>query len=1071
MKLPANFQKHLVVGSRGGRLVKWRGKVASMAPGLVVAAVAVGGINFPALAETISGSVTIPQTIGAGDDLTVTNTGSVAVSAADQAIAIAFAENYSGTLVINGSVSISVQGITENEIVEATTLRFPSTFTGNVFSSGDINVDALGGTGFSVSNSSGFSFSLIENPTIDLNSNITVEASAGARVTDVGGVVFGSTYRGSSVLNGGTVSVAVESGNGAGDGTSNRNIDEVGAIVLSGVSNAARFDNTGDLTVSAKSATRDTTSDGTTNTDIEQVAGILMVGGDVNLDAVLSNTGKISVTAGSGETTGNARVVDVAGILFEDLSAGATLNNGGVLSVEAQAGVGGNGANTSRISGIQVTGSMNGRSADGGVYSNLTNTGAISVLSRGAVSTSDTSVSDSYNASSLLTAGILLTDRGISSGNLRNSGDFNIVSVGGAGIGGTSANADASALGIRVNGNLQSNFGLPNTGSTVVNEGDLFVTATGGTVEAADFANANASAFGVSVNALRNESRVSNTGTLTIEATGGSASSITVDGASASAEARGLQVRDGTFEQGTLLENSGNLNVTATAGTADTATATAYGLSVQAIDGDVLNTGNVAATAAAISDEATSYAMYSTRIGATGSLTSTGNLTGRASGENGTGAGVYVAGEMDGTVNLSGAIRGIGPTNSYAVYLGEGGGDLNIAAPTYFVGDLVIDDQNVTLTSGKSHSVHWIFEEDQGAADGNTGSFTLVEGDDVPWFSRVLEDGRREFATFDPSGQALQDQTVARVAGFGDDAMRRNLALAMAREQGSDDGEDRSAPLAWAAIIGGTNEFSGEGAATNDFDVHAAGGIAGLALDAGRDFSFGLMAGMVSTKATSESALAKAYDIDGSSAFVGASAATNVSGLQLDAGVKFGKTMMESTRFVNYNLAIPEDGLDQAAADIDAKWAGVLFGASYDIAVNELLTITPHANISYTRAKLDGYSESGSGANATVSGRSIAVTEGEVGISVSRRIASGVVRGSLGYEARAASGPSAVSVGMIGDQNTVGIENGNYGAAKIGFGYSATAGENATLDIDGTLLSGGGDFHGQQLTASFNLRF
>lgn len=180
---------------------------------------------------------------------------------------------------------------------------------------------------------------------------------------------------------------------------------------------------------------------------------------------------------------------------------------------------------------------------------------------------------------------------------------------------------------------------------------------------------------------------------------------------------------------------------------------------------------------------------------------------------------------------------------------------------------------------------------------------------------------------------------------------------------------------------------------------------------------------------------------------------------------------MESRRFVNYNLAIPEDGVDQAVADTDAKWAGVSFGAFYDIAVSETLTVTPHANMSYTRAKLDGYAENGSTSDATVSGRSIAVTEGEVGVSISRRIASGVLRGSLGYAKRAVSGPTSVDVSMINDQNTVGIENGNHAAARLGFGYSAIAGENATFDIDGSVLTGGGDFHGQQLTASFNLRF
>ena len=98
-----------VVGSRGGRLVKWRGKVCSIAPVPVIAAIGVVGITTAAvMANTIDSAETTTQSVGAADDLTITQHGSVSVTGATDAVAIEVEPNFSGSVDNQGAVTATM---------------------------------------------------------------------------------------------------------------------------------------------------------------------------------------------------------------------------------------------------------------------------------------------------------------------------------------------------------------------------------------------------------------------------------------------------------------------------------------------------------------------------------------------------------------------------------------------------------------------------------------------------------------------------------------------------------------------------------------------------------------------------------------------------------------------------------------------------------------------------------------------------------------------------------------------------------------------------------------------------
>ena len=1075
---------------------------------VVAASVALAMLHTSAVSQMISVPVTTTQTLDAAEDLTVRSSGSVMVnrSGTDPTVsAVDIADVYTGMFVNRGAIASTATATSGT--ANATTLNFLGDIeggeivnsgtiaataiggttgsnrsavargiyiqgfmnAGSIFrGAGDITVNATGGnrvsnaeeTRTSVENTYGIflngwvrdaalisqsgvvtlnamsgsgkadNFSVNtrikevagirvgrnRGSIIEIRGDVRLKAYAGdaesdvssnASVDEVAGVWFYDAIENqSSVSTTGNIRVMVQAGEGAGDGDASLYAEQVGAIVMRGNLNASDIENRGDLNVVVQGG-NGVGSIGKKDTYINNVGGILFDRSNMSAASTLNNRGDITILSETGSANGDGYISNVGGIQIFDnsITDGSRLNNSGDILVSARSVSNGSSAYADKVAGILIGGRVSGRTVANTVdYAELNNSGNITVSAQAGFSTRNPDWWR-HGAYASNIAGISI-DQLVRSGNVENSGDLNIASTGGTAIGGTDghANANASAFGIRVAGNLQSTSGLlPQTGSTLSNTGSIVVTAKGGVAQASGSgeATATASAYGISVQRIIQDSLLNNSGPISALATHGSAS-------------------------GAISSQSAN----------------AYAVYVGEITNGLIEEGDHAG-------ELT-----------TGSLMSTGNLIGRAVGEDGVGAGLYVDGAMDGDVTLQGVIKGVGPTqsasDSYAIYFGSGNGTLVINAPTYLVGSLELDDHDVTLTSGKSLSVHWKFD---GGSD-----YTLLEGDGVSWFSRNGNTQSREYATYYPTAQALQDQVMTSVTHFGDHHMRRHLLSAAGIS------EDKGTST-WAYVGRSHNDLGSQSAGMNDMDVRTSGMVGGLVMNTDNDLTLGLMGGAVVTKATASGDLAGIQKVDANSGFIGATLAKSLNGVMFDGGIKLGYSDMGGSRFVNHNLAIAQDGLEQAKADFKARWTAVSLGVSYDMAVQEGLTLTPTAQLSYARVKMGGYSERGATANATVDGRNIRLKTTDFGVQLKQQLNSGVLRGSLTYVSTKASGPSTLDVTLIGNTQAVKINNTSYGAPKLGLGYTYSPHKNVTVSFDGSALLGTSSYKGLDLSARLNWKF
>lgn len=99
------------------------------------------------------------------------------------------------------------------------------------------------------------------------------------------------------------------------------------------------------------------------------------------------------------------------------------------------------------------------------------------------------------------------------------------------------------------------------------------------------------------------------------------------------------------------------------------------------------------------------------------------------------------------------------------------------------------------------------------------------------------------------------------------------------------------------------------------------------------------------------------------------------------------------------------------------------------------------------------------------------VTQAEFGFSIGRQLGVGVIEGSLAYVSRRNSGDSNVSVAMIGDTNTIALDDADYDAAKLGFKYTGNLSNGMYFDVGGSAFVSGNGMDGGALSGSIGLKF
>jgi hypothetical protein len=364
--------------NHGGRMTKWKGRTASMAPALLTVSVIALGAGMGEAQVVYDEAFTEPQTVTEDVDVTVTEDGSIAITGTTDGAALTIeVDGYTSDVVLNGPLS-NTDAVTTDR---AAGLRVGQALAGTVTANSTIDVSAVTNSG---------SLLLV-------------------------GMEFGSTTESESlsgtVLNTGIItgSAVVETGSGLASalGIFVRDEDMTGTVT-----------NTGTLDLSGSAF------------DGAAAAGG-MAAGSLRGTALMENAGDITARASLEGGTAAAGGM----ISFGALEEGATLLNSGTLDISATAtigelfvggmiaGPGGSGEVAGTVSNtgtIEVAGSLEnaifdtrifGVRADGVLTGSVVNDGSV-MLDANVGNVSDQLLVDGLSAIAGIAEGAALTNNG-----------------------------------------------------------------------------------------------------------------------------------------------------------------------------------------------------------------------------------------------------------------------------------------------------------------------------------------------------------------------------------------------------------------------------------------------------------------------------------------------------------------------------------------------------------------------------------------------------------------------------------------------------------------------------------
>lgn len=461
--------------------------------------------------------------------------------------------------------------------------------------------------------------------------------------------------------------------------------------------------------------------------------------------------------------------------------------------------------------------------------------------------------------------------------------------------------------------------------------------------------------------------------------------------------------------------------------------------------------------------------------------------------------GIFVTVGGDTTITNSGKVVA---TQGDAIQFRGSDNTFNLSTSSFIGGRMSLGTSTeLNLQATASHSVLWDFST--GGIDGGTPNFSGP----VPWFYDATT---KQYATYDPTGLAgavngLGDMTsllsmVGRnglgglngtpstnTSGFVSSylpsapATDINQRIDQAVGDDSSDPADGSVYAAdlnaadmayahgrfWITGFGGQMEYEGD-SMTLGHNIDQMGVAAGYTWQQGSGLTLGVLAGYIKSHLDVDSPFTISHDIESHGWLAGLYGEQQMGAFTLDFGVNGGVLSHDSSRFLNDNLA--PLGVSYANADYDSWFISPEAGIRTDINTGNGLFITPSARIRYAQQSIDGYSETGSNANAIVDDRDIAMLEASAEIAVTKQVNFGTITGSIGYLTRHASGDDAVSITMLGINNSVGFGNTDSEAATLGLAADISLTANSKLTLD-TKAYFSGNMQGYQGMAKWVTRF
>ena len=1051
----------LAQSTQGGRVVKWKGRTASIAPAMLsVSLVALSsGMGY---AETvISTGLTEPQLITTDVNVTVTSTGSVTLTdEEDTAIIGITVEDYTSDFLIDGNLKYTSLGVARNILGVSFTGDVSGTLTNNADITLEVSSDLATAWGIEVANVHG---------SISNDGSITVTAAAeGTNAARVSAYSFGIVLDdvNGAVSNNGSIAVTATA---KGEAVSGWIFGGARGLVAGDIVGDASVSNNGDIDLEMSIVGTDSPVSGSAyGMDVEDVYGTLSNDGTIKVTTTVESLGTAINPIGAIQAYYNL------GIEVDNIMDGGSVSNNGDIVVDVSA--------VGEGSYLQAYSNFGIRNDKNYMHGTLSNDGTIDLT---------------VKLMGSGTAGVSSSNWGIYSGEVGVDGsvsnDGSIVVTTTVDGNASKGSIDLYSYGIHINMDMYGT--LSNDGSIAVtteamgsgmtglnvetngillfsgiaanasasNDGEITVTATadGTASSGAIEVTANGMVFGAVSGAL------SNSGSIAVNATAkGSGAS----GVSATAWGIDLDVQLGPLGS---LSNDGSIVVTATAdGTATSGdvNAIAFGMELEAVYGAVSNDGSIAVTAKAMGSGAegvwaTAFGIRTNQVQTDGSLSNTGSIIVSAEAKDGAKAYGIDVGTLDGTLYNSGRVLAFAANDgdAYAVKVLKGAGSATFTTESLFAGRLSLSNAELTVESvANTPSIFWTFEDIPDAV-------TLDDANGPKLYSKVTDDGTI-IATVEPANLAFSGQIAADMANMGEETVAAMLAATPSNittdtprmyllepSKAADQGE--------AFFEGSFVSRKVDDAAGRQMDFDVSSVTAGFVNRLESGLGYGVTISRVNSKGSTASGLG-ADTVDSSGTVIGTYGNMAFGAASLTFGATLGTLSNSGTRSVNDNVAA--SGVSTVSAEYGSSFISPSIEASWTVPAGDM-TIRPHVGYRYTKLSVDGFTETGGLAAATFGAREASASDFTIGAEMSKAVSKGTLTGSADILRRVVSDNGA-SVAFFGETDHTLAANTDFTALELGIGYTMAveAGE-VSIGATSVLSNNGASSYG--LAAGYRISF
>lgn len=358
--------------ARGGRLIRWKGQVASLAPSLFLASASIAAlIAGGATAQVISDQQTTPLDFSNDEDITITSTGSVELTSG-AAPAVTISPDYSSTFTNNGTIVAPIPAISQGtgvfvasqllpggriinngsievisesvNLVVSRGIDFDDVVGGAVINTGDITTGAIRQGGLAVATGLNFADFVVAGASVENSGNITSFAE-GSETNNL--FALGLAFNEDVTAN------ITNSGSLVATGRDGASVEAIGTQILIGRTLTGNFENSGEIQASVENAdsafavgtfiqglmTGDLNNSGSAMAEAEAATSAIATAYSLtaDVDGNIHNSGMISARAES-PTLATAAGVDIGGQLRGDIRNTSSISAEAVVSAGSGSG-------------------------------------------------------------------------------------------------------------------------------------------------------------------------------------------------------------------------------------------------------------------------------------------------------------------------------------------------------------------------------------------------------------------------------------------------------------------------------------------------------------------------------------------------------------------------------------------------------------------------------------------------------------------------------------------------------------------------------------------------------------